>query len=103
MQVIPYLFFDGRCEEAFDFYARCWARRSRTHAFKASADRAGCPPDSGDKVMHASFRIGDSVLMASDGHGRRHAPVQGRCAVADSPSTSRRGERMFARWRKAAT
>lgn len=77
MQVQPYLFFEGRCEEALNFYRdKLGASISMLMRFKdAPADGqpemaegcAGGPPADPDKVMHAEFRIGDSTLMASDG------------------------------------
>ena len=71
MQVQPYLFFDGRCEEAVEFYkSALGAEVAMLMRFKDSPeppDPAMVPPGSGDKVMHASFRIGDTTVMASDG------------------------------------
>ena len=71
MLVQPYLFFDGRCEEAVDFYRRALgAEVEMLMRMKDSPDphpSGMLPPDSGDKVMHVSFRIGDTTVMASDG------------------------------------
>jgi len=72
MQVQPYLFFDGRCEEAIDFYRQALgAQVDMLMRYRDSPDptHGGCAPGNEDKVMHAAFRIGDSVLMASDGTG----------------------------------
>ena len=72
MQVQPYLFFNGRCEEALAFYGDAvGAKVEMLMRFKDSPEPPApdCAPVSGDKVMHASFRIGDNVLMASDGQG----------------------------------
>ena len=69
MQIEPYLFFDGRCEEAIEFYRRALgAEVNMLMRFKESPDPASAPAGSADKVMHASFRIGDTTVMASDGH-----------------------------------
>jgi PhnB protein len=72
MQVQPYLNFDGRCEEAVEFYSRVLgAEKTALMRFKDSPQppQAGCaPPANADKVMHASFRIGDTTVMASDCH-----------------------------------
>ena len=69
--VQPYLFFDGRCEEALEFYRKALgAEVVMLMRFKDSPEppQPGmCPPGSDNKVMHASFRIGDSTIMASDG------------------------------------
>jgi PhnB protein len=68
MQVQPYLFFDGRCEEAIEFYRRTLgAEVEMLMPFKDNPEPAANPPDAGDKVMHASLRIGDTRIMASDG------------------------------------
>ncbi|HTU89936.1 MAG TPA: VOC family protein [Gemmataceae bacterium] len=67
MQVQPYLFFDGRCEEAIEFYRRALgAEVAEVHRFKDSPPGM-CPPGSEDKVMHGTIRIGDSTVMVSDG------------------------------------
>jgi len=71
MLVQPYLFYDGRCEEALEFYRKAVdAEVEMLMRFKDSPEPAqpGMPPGSENKVMHASFRIGESTLMASDGH-----------------------------------
>ncbi|MFZ5792474.1 MAG: VOC family protein [Pseudomonadota bacterium] len=71
MQVQPYLFFDGRCEEAIEFYRRALgAELVMLMRFKDSPEplQPGMvPPGAESKVMHASFRIGEATLMASDG------------------------------------
>lgn len=75
MQVQPYLFFDGRCEEALEFYKKALgAKVEMLMRFKENPDMGkdagpGCgpPAGSGEKVMHASLKIGDTAIMASDG------------------------------------
>jgi PhnB protein len=71
MQVQPYLFFDGRCQEALDFYQSALGAETRMLLrYKDSPEpqHPGClPAGSEDKVMHACFRIGDAEVMASDG------------------------------------
>ena len=69
----PYLFFGGRCEEALEFYRTALsAQVEMMMRFKESPEPMppGSIPDGFEnKVMHASFRIGDCRLMASDGNG----------------------------------
>lgn len=81
MPIQPYLFFDGRCEEALDFYKRALgAEVTMLMRFKDSPEppRADCvPPGNLDKVMHASFKIGDSEIMASDGNCQGKPAFQG--------------------------
>ena len=72
--VEPYLFFNGRCDEAIEFYRKnLGAEVEMLMRFKDCPDPAGCPPGSADKVMHASLRIGNTVVMASDGCGESHS------------------------------
>jgi PhnB protein len=68
MLVQPYLSFEGRCEEAIEFYKKAvGAEVQMMMRFKESPDQSMITPDSADKVMHVSMRIGDSTIMASDG------------------------------------
>ena len=68
MQVQPYLFFEGRCQEAIDFYSRALgATVVMQMAFKDSPEPTGQPPGADDKVMHATLRIGETEVFMSDG------------------------------------
>jgi PhnB protein len=70
MQVQPYLFFEGRCEEAIEFYRKALgAKVDMMMRFKDNPDAPppGMKPPPPDKVMHASVRIGDSTILVSDG------------------------------------
>jgi PhnB protein len=77
--VQPYLFFGGRCEEAIEFYRRAvGAEVQMISRFKDSPEpQPGLPENFGDKVMHASFQIGDSILMASDGQCEGESKFEG--------------------------
>jgi PhnB protein len=69
MQIEPYLFFEGRTEEALEFYkSRLGAQVQFMMRYKENPDPKYNPPDSGEKVMHSCFRIGDTQVMASDGN-----------------------------------
>ena len=69
MQIQPYLFFDGRCEEALDFYKRVLGAKVRMlMRFKEAPDQSMVKPGSQDKVMHSEVQVGNSTIMASDGH-----------------------------------
>jgi PhnB protein len=80
-QIQPYLFFDGRCEEALEFYGKALgAKVEFMMRFKESPEppQPGMvPPGSENKVMHASFRIGDTQVMASDGSCQGKPSFQG--------------------------
>jgi PhnB protein len=66
--VQPYLFFGGRCEEALEFYRSALdAEVVMLSRFKDAPDPGMSQPGMEEKVMHASFRIGETILMASDG------------------------------------
>ena len=71
MQVQPYLFFEGRCEEAVDFYVKALgAKVEMMMRVKDSPEppRPGMyPPNSENKIMHGAFRVGSTLVMASDG------------------------------------
>lgn len=71
--ISPYLDFNGRCEEALSFYTKAiGAKVEMVMKFKDSPESPPpgmLPPGHENKVMHASFTIGDSRVMASDGCG----------------------------------
>jgi PhnB protein len=81
MQVQSYLFFNGRCEEAVEFYKKALgAKVEMLMRFKEAPDSPPpgmLPPGSDNKVMHASLRIGDTVVMASDGECTGNQNFQG--------------------------
>jgi PhnB protein len=81
MQVQPYLFFDGRCEEAVEFYrTKLGAEVETLMRFKDSPQphQPGMiPPGAENKVMHTSLRIGDTTVMASDGRCQGQPSFQG--------------------------
>lgn len=68
MKIEPYLFFNGRCDEAIAFYQRALgAQVQMLMRFKESPEPTGHPPEMAEKVMHASLTIGETQVMASDG------------------------------------
>jgi len=80
MQVQPYLFFDGRAEEAIEFYRKTLgAELLMLMRFKECPDPqpGSIPPGSENKIMHSCLRIGDTQVMASDGHCQGRASFQG--------------------------
>ena len=100
MQVQPYLFFDGRCEEALDFYRTALgAEVTMLMRFKESPGPASpemCAPTPGteDKVMHSSFRIGETTLMASDGRVTGHPEFKG-FSLSISAQDDAEAQRLF--------
>ncbi len=94
--VQPYLFFDGRCEEAVEFYRKTLGAQVETlMRFKDSPDPSMCAPGAGDKVMHASFRIGETTVMASDGQCTGRPSFQGFSLSLTAPDAAE-AERLFA-------
>ena len=97
MHIQPYLFFDGRCAEAIEFYRKALgAEVEMMMRYKDSPE----PPPPGrvapgmeNKVMHAAFRIGDSMIMASDDCTGSRTAFQGfnlSLTVADEAEAQRR-------------
>ena len=81
MQIQPYLNFDGRCEEAINFYKKALGAELTMLMRYSETPDAPPPgmvaPGSENKVCHAAFRIGESTVMASDGGCRGKSDFQG--------------------------
>lgn len=69
----PYLFFDGRCEEAIEFYKNAIGLQvvhmMRYKESPVAPPPGMVPPGYDNKIMHATLRVNDAILMASDGCG----------------------------------
>jgi PhnB protein len=95
MQIQPYLFFEGRCQEAVDFYRRAvGAEVTALMRYKESPDPGMIQPGSEDKVMHASFRVGETTVMASDGRCGGQPSFRG-FALSLTVSKESEAERLF--------
>src|SRR5262252_2956714 len=95
MQIQPYVFFEGRCQEALEFYRRALgAEVTALMRFKESPDQTMVQPGSEDKVMHASFRVGDTTVFASDG-GCGGAPTFQGFALSLTVPNAAEAERLF--------
>ncbi len=96
MQVQPYLFFDGRAEEALEFYrSKLGAKVDMMMRFKDSPETMPGKAPPGDKVMHASFRLGDTTVMASDGNCTGRPSFQG-FSLSLSAADEAAAKRLFA-------
>jgi PhnB protein len=95
MQVQPYLFFDGRAEEAAEFYRRALgAEVTMIMRFKESPDSAMNAPGSEEKVMHMSLRIGETQILASDGRCTGKPNFQG-FALTITVASEAEADRVF--------
>jgi PhnB protein len=98
MQVQPYLFFDGRCDEAVEFYTQALgAKMTLLMRFKDSPDPpppGTMPPGFADKVMHANLCLGDTQVMVSDGRCTGQPSFQG-FALSLSVTNVAEAERLF--------
>ena len=91
--IVPYLFFEGRCEEALNFYRESLgAEITFLMRYKESPESCDMiPPGNEEKILHASVRIGDGEIMASDGMcaagGPREAMRTIRTQDSETPSS----------------
>jgi PhnB protein len=94
----PYLFFNGRCEEAVDFYRKALgAEVEMMMRFKESPEppKPGMvPPGFENKIMHTSFRVGGTTVMASDGCSAEKANFDG-FSLAISVANEAEADRVF--------
>jgi PhnB protein len=95
MVVQPYLFFDGKCEEALEFYKKAvGANVTALMRFKDSPSQEHNPPGSAEKVMHCNFSIGNSQIMASDGDCKDQMKSDG-FALSITADNTDQAEKMF--------
>jgi PhnB protein len=95
INVQPYLFFNGRCEEALEFYRKALgAKITIMMRYKESPDPAAAH-GAGDKIMHANISIGETQIMASDGRGDEGPNFQGFALTINAPHEAE-AERLFA-------
>lgn len=108
MEVQPYLFFDGRCEEAIDFYRKAvkadvvmMLRFKDNPDLKANKDKpqqqdAGCNmPADLNKIMHSAFRVGETMILASDGRAEGKPEFKG-VSLALTVASESEADQVFA-------
>jgi len=66
LKITPYLFFDGKCREAMNFYQNCLGGELKMQTIGESPAAASQPPEAGWRIMHATIDKGALALMASD-------------------------------------
>ena len=97
MNVESYLFFEGRTEEALEFYQqKLGAKIDAVIRYKENPEPKYNPPNSDDKVMHALFRIGDTKVMASDGNCAGKPNFQGFALTINAASPAEAEKRFNA-------
>src|SRR5215472_11221157 len=95
MQVQPYLNFDGRCDEALEFYKKAiGAKVGMLVRFKDAPDKSMISPGSEEKVMHSAVQVGDSTVLMSDGRCTGKPNFQGN-ALSISAKTEAEADRLF--------
>jgi PhnB protein len=95
MQVQPYLSFEGRCEEAINFYKTAvGAKVIMMMRFKEAPDQSMMTPGTEDKVLHAALQMGDSTVLASDGQCMGKAVFQG-ITLSLTASNDAEAKRLF--------
>jgi PhnB protein len=98
MQVQPYLSFEGRCEEAIEFYKKALGAKVEMMMRFADAPQGSMPGECGpaakDKIMHAALKIGETTVMASDGRMQGKPAFQGISLSLDM-KTKDEAERTF--------
>jgi PhnB protein len=81
MKVEPYLFFNGRCEEAMAFYKEALGAevlmQMRMNESPEPPQPGTLPPGFEQKIMHATLRIGETIVMMSDGNSNMQPSFQG--------------------------
>lgn len=99
MVIQPYLFFDGRCEEAIEFYRKTLGAEViallRFSDCPETPAPGMVPPGSENKVMHAAFRVDNATVLASDGSCQGKPSFQGFALSLTVPDKAA-ADRMFA-------
>ena len=95
MQVQPYLNFDGRCNEALEFYKKAiGAKVGMLVRFKDAPDKSMISPGSEEKVMHSAVQVGDSTVLMSDGRCTGKANFHG-IALSISAKSEAEADKIF--------
>ena len=93
MQIVPYLGFNGQCQEAFKFYEQCLGGQivaMISHRETPAAQHVS--PEMQDRIMHARLVAGDAVLMGGDSPTPEFEPPHGICISiqVDDPAAAER-------------
>src|SRR5262245_48780914 len=95
MHIQPYLFFDGRCEEALEFYGRALGGKvTALMRWKEMPGENQVPKERANRVMHAELRVGDAVVLAADRPTEQRANFEG-ISLTVSAADDAEAERVF--------
>lgn len=95
MKLNPYLAFDGRCRDAFEFYAKTLGGTiAFIQTMGESPMASNLPADAHDRVMHVTLQIGDQVLQGADAPLGQFTRAAGFCVALHFDDTAE-GERVF--------
>jgi PhnB protein len=94
MKLNPYLAFDGRCREAFEFYASTFGGKAFIQTIGESPMASSTPSDAHGRVMHATLQIGDQVLQGADAPLGQFTKPAGFCVITHFDDAAE-GERVF--------
>jgi PhnB protein len=95
MKLNPYLAFDGRCREAFEFYEKALGGTiSFIQTIGESPMAASLPAEAHARIMHVTLQVGDHVLQGADAPPGQFTKPAGFCVALhfDEPAE---GERVF--------
>ena len=95
MQLEPYIFFDGHCEEAMAHYQKIFGGKADLMRMKDSPMAAQIPPEQQNNIMHASFVAGDVKLMASDGDPTKPSGKESNIALSIGMKGRNEADRIF--------
>lgn len=96
MQVEPYLFFNGRCDEAIQFYKKALgAEVQMLMRFKDCPAKDQIQPGTAEKVMHASLQVGKTTVMVSDGQCQGQAAKFDGFSLSIAAADEAQAERIF--------
>jgi PhnB protein len=96
MQLEPYVFFYGRCEEALEFYKSALGGTYELNRFEGTPAAEHVPAEARNKIMHASFTGDGFAFMASDGDLSKSVdPEAGNISLSIASEDAAAAERAF--------
>ena len=78
MKLSPRLSFNGQCQEAMDFYERCFGAKIQFSLTYGNSPMSGhVSPEWADKILHATIAVGESILYTADAPPEQYEPPKG--------------------------